>query len=66
MGLNDKLRAKGWPGPGPHLHHAGLIVSEQKLTGILKPVVGRGKVGRNDPCKCGSGRKAKRCCGTIR
>lgn len=23
-----------------------------------------GKLGRNDPCPCGSGRKAKRCCGT--
>ncbi|HWQ69240.1 MAG TPA: SEC-C metal-binding domain-containing protein [Patescibacteria group bacterium] len=22
-----------------------------------------GLVGRNDPCPCGSGRKAKRCCG---
>lgn len=22
-----------------------------------------GKVGRNDPCPCGSGRKYKRCCG---
>ena len=26
----------------------------------LQPVA---KVGRNDPCPCGSGRKAKRCCG---
>ena len=24
---------------------------------------GRRKVGRNEPCPCGSGRKAKRCCG---
>lgn len=24
------------------------------------------KVGRNDPCPCGSGRKAKRCCGIER
>ncbi|MGL4602952.1 MAG: YchJ family protein [Iodobacter sp.] len=23
------------------------------------------KVGRNDPCPCGSGKKAKKCCGTI-
>jgi uncharacterized protein len=21
------------------------------------------KVGRNDPCPCGSGKKAKKCCG---
>jgi hypothetical protein len=23
-----------------------------------------GKIGRNAPCKCGSGKKAKNCCGT--
>ena len=23
------------------------------------------KVGRNDPCPCGSGKKFKKCCGTI-
>ena len=32
------------------------------------PVVGRAdhkskKIGRNDPCPCGSGKKYKRCCG---
>src|SRR5579863_1089907 len=26
---------------------------------------GRRKIGRNDPCPCGSGRKYKRCCGTV-
>jgi SWIM/SEC-C metal-binding protein len=29
-------------------------------TPLRKPV----KVGRNDPCPCGSGRKYKKCCGT--
>ena len=24
-----------------------------------------GKVGRNDPCPCGSGKKYKKCCGTM-
>jgi preprotein translocase subunit SecA len=28
-----------------------------------KPVVKGAKVGRNDPCPCGSGLKYKRCCG---
>jgi uncharacterized protein YecA (UPF0149 family) len=30
-----------------------------------KPVVPRGasRVGRNEPCPCGSGKKYKRCCG---
>lgn len=27
------------------------------------PVVAAAKVGRNDPCPCGSGRKYKKCCG---
>jgi uncharacterized protein len=27
------------------------------------PVVKGTKVGRNDPCKCGSGKKSKKCCG---
>ena len=28
-----------------------------------KPVVKKEKVGRNDPCPCGSGKKYKHCCG---
>ncbi|MFN5684903.1 SEC-C metal-binding domain-containing protein, partial [Bradyrhizobium sp.] len=24
-----------------------------------------GKIGRNDPCPCGSGKKYKRCCGAA-
>ena len=32
--------------------------------GVRKPVVREEpKVGRNDPCSCGSGKKYKRCCG---
>ncbi|MEX0659836.1 MAG: SEC-C metal-binding domain-containing protein, partial [Egibacteraceae bacterium] len=31
--------------------------------GATPPHVRRVKVGRNDPCPCGSGRKHKRCCG---
>lgn len=30
---------------------------------ISKAVQGRTKVGRNEPCPCGSGKKYKRCCG---
>jgi hypothetical protein len=25
----------------------------------------KGKVGRNDPCRCGSGKKYKHCCGAA-
>ena len=28
-----------------------------------KPQVKRAKIGRNDPCPCGSGKKYKNCCG---
>ena len=28
-----------------------------------KPIVNENKVGRNDPCPCGSGKKYKKCCG---
>jgi uncharacterized protein len=37
-------------------------------TQVVRPVgtqsARRAKLGRNDPCSCGSGRKFKRCCGT--
>lgn len=40
----------------------GLLVSIRDSKG--KPVQREGsKVGRNDPCPCGSGKKYKRCCG---
>ena len=38
--------------------------TNQASTEKAKPVVNEGpKVGRNDPCPCGSGRKYKQCCG---
>jgi preprotein translocase subunit SecA len=32
-------------------------------TGKKAPVIAKEKVGRNDPCPCGSGKKYKKCCG---
>ncbi len=35
----------------------------QEASGKVKPVVRAGsKLGRNDPCPCGSGKKYKKCC----
>ena len=34
--------------------------NSQKLSPVTTPL---GKVGRNDPCPCGSGKKYKKCCG---
>lgn len=36
------------------------LYKEQKLSGT---VIKEKKVGRNDPCPCGSGKKYKYCCG---
>jgi preprotein translocase subunit SecA len=33
--------------------------------GGRKPRPKSGKIGRNDPCSCGSGRKYKKCCGAL-
>ncbi len=33
--------------------------------GSRQPIVRGEKVGRNDPCPCGSGRKYKKCCGAA-
>ena len=34
-----------------------------KVRFVPPPAKARIKVGRNDPCPCGSGKKFKRCCG---
>lgn len=53
-----------WPGdsrPWPHASPTGSYrrdVHARRMASVV-PVV---KVGRNDPCPCGSGRKAKKCC----
>src|SRR5690606_5768562 len=33
--------------------------------GSVQPVRREAKVGRNDPCPCGSGKKYKKCCGAT-
>jgi SWIM/SEC-C metal-binding protein len=34
-----------------------------RLLNPLKPTIAEKRVGRNEPCPCGSGRKSKNCCG---
>lgn len=34
-----------------------------RLLNPLKPTLAEKKVGRNEPCPCGSGKKSKNCCG---
>ena len=33
-----------------------------RLLNPLKPAIAEKKVGRNEPCQCGSGKKSKNCC----
>ncbi len=40
-----------------------VATSSDGTGGARKPVVKDVKIGRNDPCPCGSGKKYKRCCG---
>ena len=42
------------------------VEAEKKLikeTEQVEPLQADAKVGRNDPCPCGSGKKYKKCCG---
>jgi len=37
-------------------------IPRRKITGRIVPVRTSPKIGRNDPCPCGSGKKYKKCC----
>ena len=39
------------------------ITDLEVLSNPPKTIVAEKKVGRNDPCSCGSGKKYKKCCG---
>jgi len=50
------------------IYHVGIVKKEapapvQAGVSGKKPKVGGKKIGRNDPCPCGSGKKYKHCCG---
>ena len=40
------------------------ISALEKMLNPPKPAISK-KIGRNDPCSCGSGKKYKKCCGFI-
>jgi len=48
---------------GKELAIMGNAVARQQQGIAPEPAIPPGKVGRNDPCPCGSGKKFKRCCG---
>jgi preprotein translocase subunit SecA len=47
----------------PQRHQVVQRVSESRENTGRKEPVRNQKVGRNDPCPCGSGKKYKKCCG---
>jgi len=47
----------------PHRERHAAAKRDQALFGPQQR--GAGKIGRNDPCYCGSGKKYKKCCGAI-
>ena len=51
---------------GPNMKKAGIDISQERFNDLWKDsaVQFTSKVGRNDPCPCGSGKKYKYCCGS--
>jgi hypothetical protein len=49
-----------WPDPDPS--GSGLLEPDPQKSPPPQPVVSGPKIGRNDPCPCGSGKKYKKCC----
>ncbi len=49
--------------PAPKAKASDIVSEAADAVEKTKPVRGGPKVGRNDPCPCGSGKKYKQCCG---
>lgn len=54
--------AEKWIGNIEEEHQQALVETRGSVKGVW--VEGK-KVGRNDPCPCGSGKKYKKCCGSL-
>ena len=51
---------------GPAMKAAGMDITPEMQTmvdGMFYDTFSGTKIGRNDPCPCGSGKKYKKCCG---
>jgi preprotein translocase subunit SecA len=76
VGLEDEQRMESQL-DGAEFQHAELPPGQQPTSpmqeasdprnqGPVKPIVNKQpKIGRNDPCSCGSGKKYKKCCGAV-
>ena len=45
------------------VYDSALTASHGGTVGRRQPIVKKDKIGRNEPCPCGSGKKYKNCCG---
>jgi preprotein translocase subunit SecA len=45
------------------VYDSAMTASHGGAVGRRKPLVKKDKIGRNEPCPCGSGKKYKVCCG---
>ena len=52
-------------GPAPQGGQEGASPIDNSPAGPAPVQRDEPKVGRNDPCPCGSGRKYKKCCGVV-
>ena len=59
----DKLQYKGATDEIEQFGAAKNESGENQKSAPQKPFVNDEKIGRNDPCSCGSGKKFKKCCG---
>jgi uncharacterized protein len=58
-------KINGFWKPFREKRRAAMVTENSRLAG--RPIPARKpRVGRNDPCPCGSGKKFKKCCGTTR
>ena len=57
VNINDDKEVKKWMKKHPEVLQGGDVVRVETVR-REEP-----KVGRNDPCRCGSGKKYKKCCG---
>jgi uncharacterized protein YecA (UPF0149 family) len=61
--INDTSEIAGWACFRPSETKSREISKpESELIGKPAPLSSSIKVGRNDPCPCGSGKKYKKCC----
>lgn len=65
---NDNMKMLGIKKPSAArsrrpMSSEGLSSDSPRSGGLMQPFVSQKKVGRNDPCPCGSGKKYKHCCG---